>query len=259
MRQHAKIVAVTAVVLLLCVFAGWRVAPYICGRGSTEREQRQQVVRLLNDTKIPEYRASVVDDNVGLRDGLDRKLRAVLESLPERERPTAGEVSAIAARYLDFVTLNLTGTREDLLRDYERRGFVPFPWLVQEDSARADKAWQASVAWARHAPFDTESLRAETVQRRGQRVATPRYDRAPMYSPNTGSGTLYARLSEAGQGRTAYEIQTTHTVPSKDGSTELEVTFCVVIADVGPRGAWDVVATTYTGVPEGTLVSLPYP
>lgn len=261
MRSHTlKIVAVVVGVGGLVVFAAWRVRPYLHDPYAGERAQRQAKVRLIENSVIPEYDNAIVDANVELYDSLDRKIRAVFRSFPEADRPSTADEAAIRERYLGFVALNLTGTRQDLLDQYSDRGYKPYTWLVQqEDPTKPDKAWQASVAWARYAPFDIDSLRIETVYRKGRRVTPPRYIAAPVLSPNIDSGTLYALLSKPDRAHTAYEFLTTHTVPNKDGKSEFPVTVCVMIANTGPRGSWDVVATTHTEIPEGTLFSLPHP
>jgi hypothetical protein len=257
--RHARLISVIVALLAAVAFAAWRVRPYLYDPYANEKKEREQLVRLHENSAIPEYDEGILVENAGLLDRLDGKVQASFQSMPSSHRPNSSDSDAIRKSYMGFITRNLTGTRHDLLNHYEQRGYKPYSWLAQEDSIKADNAWQASVAWLRYAPFEVESLRIEIRQLKGSRITPPRYIAAPIRTANIEAGTLYGLLEEPNQQYTAYEFFTTHIVPNRDGKSEFPVTICVTIANAGLGGSWDVIATTHTGIPEGKLFSLPYP
>lgn len=206
-------------------------------------------------TTLPEYDQQELASDV---DTLGDEIRAAtvdaLRALPDSQKPSEADMGAIADAFAGFIALNRTGTREDYLA---RARNEPDKLLVQEDTARADKVWEASVAWARYKPIDVGSVHAACRYVRGNVITPPPYDGSSLIKTRPLAGGGYLMVDGPG-GLSAYEIMVRVTVPAMDGKGEYPLELGVLVTNDYGDSDWSVVELRWIGLPEGVFVNYPF-
>lgn len=258
MRTHqAKVGIALLVVAGLVVFAVVRVLPYTQSRPvPAQTGERRELARTITDAVTPAYEEELLSVGVDeLRSRLLRKAQAALLNITPSDRPRDPDARVIAAAFADFVVLNRTGTPDDAVDSYRRRGLPLHDFLQHDDPEILRKRWSYSTAWARHAPIDPETIRAGPYFVAGERRRFG-FAGAPISARPLRSG---ASLALADHRHTAYDIVMKVTVPNLDGKSEHPVDIYITIANDGLNGGWDVIQTTWNGLPPGKAFVLPPP
>lgn len=251
-----KVGLIAGGVVLILIISVSRVLPYLKNqRNPNDTIGQRQMAQVVTDLKTPQYNPDQLSAGIDeLRERLIRKAQAALLALPPGDRPRADAASEIAAVFADFVVLNRAGDLEQATQSYASRG-LPLPDELARIPDKAEELWQFATAWARHAQIDPESIRAGVYFLNGQR-RRPGFSGAPISSRQLRSGTW---IVQDGHDRTAYDMIIRVTVPNLDGKSEHPVDIYIVIVNDRPGGGWDVVQTTWNGLPPGKLFIPPFP
>lgn len=257
-REHLKLALLVLGIAVMVVFAGVRVWPHVQARGPAEQFPGQrELERTVKNAVVPTYDdeslAAGVEDLRGRADGT---VRAALLGLADSMRPSGTDAAAIAKVFAEFLILNRSGTEQDAIASYRRRGDPLPPQLANENPEHRAVSWAQSTAWARHGPIDPALLRAEVAYFKGERVK-PRRDGWALDQRRafrTGGHPW-----NADHRYTIYEIIIPARVPNLDGRSEHDAEVCVLIANDGPGGRWSVLETAIAGLPQGKMCVPPLP
>lgn len=257
-RSGVRTGIISVCALAVCVFAAVRVWPYVRGNPDPEdTPERRALIRTLKNGVLPEYDESELAGDVeSIMERIRQKTYIELTRLPPGHRPSDQDARNIASVFSEFVGLNRSGSLEDAIERYRSRSIEPNPVLVQEDMDRARLAWAYSTTWARHKDINVDSIRVVSVFQSGRAVSDPRMNGAPISARQLRSGGF---ASTEPHRFSAFEATINAVVPNRDAISEHAVDICVLIINDLPGGGWDVVQTTWDGLPSGKFFSLPFP
>lgn len=247
------------VILLLCTgFAAYRVYPYMSSSRGQSQIAKQMQYNGIKDIKVPDGMVKLTPEEA---DSLHRRLvtnvNAALEHTPLEHNLSLQTQSQLAEAYADFVVLNATGALQEYLAEKQSADIDPYPLLVQEDNGRAQKAWLFSVAWARGAPLQPETIRVVPRYIRGRVVAEEPYLKTTVSPRKLRNGGW---LSQDGPGNhTGYEVLMDVQAPSLDGKETYDVQLGVLVINDGLNGEWNVIETRYVGLQDEQFTTRPCP
>lgn len=257
-RKYAKLIVIVLAATATVAIAILRVQPYISSERESVSSQAKEIRGPLPDQFLaPEY------DEQTLKHGLEEVLVSVreateqrLRSLPPDTRPNQADLIRLAQACTKYVELNRTGTLQDLLDEYKRRGVTPRPELTQDDRERAERAWAYSTAWARHRTVNTDSIEIVPVFVYGKSVGSLWTGGGPIKSRKMPNGKF---LHDDAFGYSVYEMRVSAVVPSFDGKAEFPVVVSIMFINDGEHGDWSPIKTAYREIPDGQRMSIPYP
>ncbi len=256
--QNIKVTAALLFMSMTMIIAAVRIYPYVNGRKSPQVVEKQRlVVNSISSSVLPVYDDEFLSDTVESNSRrLQERVQAAILQVEGQSKPSLRDASAISHVYANYYKLNRTGSLSDALARYQKSRVEPNPVLVQSDTTRAEKAWVYSTVWAKSESVNADSLRVETRYYKGKQIAPYRYEKAAISARKLSSGGFLVSGSE---GFTVYEVMLNCTVPPTDGSDPIQVDVCVSITNDGPRGEWSVLEITWSNLPSGKKIRLPFP
>lgn len=190
-----------------------------------------------------------------LRQALEASAFRALREIDPAHRPPETAARAIAIVFAEYITIARAGTPDEYVAFVRARGREPQQNLA--DPERKDRAWKTCTSWAREAPLGVDGVWARPRFIRGAEI--------PVDPTRIRDGGGTSRRLSTGQfpfterhDRTVFELILPATLPSVDGVQE-QGAFALHIANDGPGGAWDTLATFSHGVSQGFIIFLTPP